>query len=498
MDNILCICINLVFIVITLIMLPGAIKIDRRHSQGYFLTAFYLCLFAWQAFAISIFIIKNPWWIRNLYDWAFIPMGFAIALFFLLIMRFFRVEMYFQKKHMALLFIIPIISSILALTTTQHGLYRVSFEVVATSPLLVVENVRGIWFYIQFAYYSIFTVTALVISISRYRKLPPAYRRGPFWLVVLVAFCVLGAALSFLNVWIPELDLFLFCLGAGSVIFHMVSIINDQLGYISFERKEIFNFLPEQIFILNSRGEIMDANVRAKRTLENYNIEVGNRVLADVMAQLEAEGLIVMKPALDGVGTDIYVHTHAYHDVYNMRSFDVTSTDESAIGRTVIITDVSKNRLTIERYNELAGVDPLTGLFNRYYYQNLLGELDTPANLPLSFIVGDLNGLKQANDTKGHDYGDELLRAVARTLTACCPPDGYAARIGGDEFIMLLPGRDLAEAERIIEALRTRAESEPLLTSSSVAFGCATKTTPDMNINRLFDDADYNMYKDKG
>ncbi len=498
MDNTLCIYINMIFIVVTLIMLPGAVKMDRRQGKGFLLTAFYITLIAWELMDIAIFIVKDALVIRYLYDMVFTPMGIAILLFFLLVARFFRIEQSIPKTVKLLIFIVPLISGILALTTMNHGLYRTYFEVTALSPLLNVENERGIWYYIQIIYYSIFTAATLALAIKNYRKLPSAYRRGPFWLLVLVALVVLGVVLSFVNVWVPELDLFLFCICASSVIFYLVNIINERLDYMSFERKEIFNYLPEQIFILNTDGVIMDANVRAKKTLTTYNIDGENLLLSKLLEQLEAIGQIIIKPALDGVGTDIYVPTHSYHDVYNMRSYDIKDKDGSVLGHTVIISDVSKNRLTIERYNELAGVDPLTGLYNRYFYQKLLGELDTPQNLPLSIIMGDLNGLKRANDTSGHEYGDRLLREVASALAECCPQDGYTARIGGDEFVVLLPGRDGEYAKRLIEELRRAIAGRPLLSGSSVAFGCATKTSPEMNVNRLFDDADLNMYKDKG
>ena len=120
--------------------------------------------------------------------------------------------------------------------------------------------------------------------------------------------------------------------------------------------------------------------------------------------------------------------------------------------------------------------DQLTGLYNRRYYETELARLDQERNLPLTLIMGDVNGLKQLNDNFGHLAGDELLRKTAKILTAACRADEIIARLGGDEFIILLPNAGGNEAEKIIERIKELANEETVCGKDiSIAFGYATK-----------------------
>ena len=148
---------------------------------------------------------------------------------------------------------------------------------------------------------------------------------------------------------------------------------------------------------------------------------------------------------------------------------------------------------------EKAGMDPLTGIANRTSYAGAKNRLNNPEHLPLSVIICDVNGLKTVNDTLGHKHGDKLIQAIAKTLESECPKSGFLARIGGDEFIFLLPRTD-AEAvylliDQICEALMLR--NKEVSYDLSVALGAATKNTEEQDLDEIIDIADNLMYKNK-
>lgn len=121
----------------------------------------------------------------------------------------------------------------------------------------------------------------------------------------------------------------------------------------------------------------------------------------------------------------------------------------------VSLVDITA-RKKAEAYLEYLGKhDVLTQLHNRAYYADEINRLMRKGPWPVAVLAIDLNGLKAVNDEQGHAAGDALLRRVGEVLGKAVDPPACAARIGGDEFAILLPGAD----ERGAQAMRERIES---------------------------------------
>ncbi len=165
----------------------------------------------------------------------------------------------------------------------------------------------------------------------------------------------------------------------------------------------------------------------------------------------------------------------------------------------VALTDITA-RKKAEAYLEYLGKhDVLTKLHNRAFYSDEMNRLERSSLRPVSAIVIDLNGLKTANDTLGHDAGDALLRRMGEVLNGVVNAPNHAARIGGDEFAVLLPGADrqiaAAMVDTIYELLKINNQfysSAPL----SLALGVATSEEGE-TIESLVRRADMNMYEQK-
>lgn len=142
--------------------------------------------------------------------------------------------------------------------------------------------------------------------------------------------------------------------------------------------------------------------------------------------------------------------------------------------------------------------DYLTGLYNRRYYEQELLRLDQKENLPLTLLMGDVNGLKMINDTHGHLMGDELLIKTARIINQVCRKGDIAARLGGDEFIVILPKTDGCEIGEIIEKIKKMAAEEKVAGMAiSISFGYETKEKEAEDIEEIFKRAEDNMYRHK-
>jgi len=170
----------------------------------------------------------------------------------------------------------------------------------------------------------------------------------------------------------------------------------------------------------------------------------------------------------------------------------------NVFGVVLVFRDCTVIKKRLEQIEYLSYHDQLTGLYNRRYYENELKKIDIKENLPLSIIMGDINGLKLINDSFGHAMGDELLKKTADVMRRSCLDSHVIARLGGDEFIILLPKTDAIETERIINKIKTNESKEKVGNFDiSISFGYQTKVRLDENIQDILRDTEDHMYRNK-
>lgn len=162
------------------------------------------------------------------------------------------------------------------------------------------------------------------------------------------------------------------------------------------------------------------------------------------------------------------------------------------------IQDITERKIKEEEIKFLSYHDQLTGLYNRRFYEEEIMRLDTKRNLPMTIIMGDVNGLKLINDSLGHAMGDELLKKTADAITQGCRADDIIARLGGDEFVVLLPRTTTIVAEQIIKRIQDLLSREKVGNIDiSVSFGYEAKNNEEDKIQEVFKEAEDHMYKHK-
>lgn len=162
------------------------------------------------------------------------------------------------------------------------------------------------------------------------------------------------------------------------------------------------------------------------------------------------------------------------------------------------VQDVTNIKLKEEKILDLSFHDQLTGLYNRRFYKEELKRMDLKKNLPLTILMGDINGLKLINDSFGHDVGDTLLKKAATILKKCCRANDIISRIGGDEFVILLPQTDRFETEQLIKRIKIRASKEEVASIDiSISFGYETMVNETESVKDVFKKAEDHMYHNK-
>lgn len=172
--------------------------------------------------------------------------------------------------------------------------------------------------------------------------------------------------------------------------------------------------------------------------------------------------------------------------------------DGKQIGIIGVGRDISERKSEEKKIMFMGYHDQLTGLYNRRFYEEELIRLDVKRNLPLTVAIGDVNGLKLINDSFGHIAGDDLLKSVAESIKSICRADDIIARFGGDEFVIILPKTEPAEAEKLIDRIKDQLSGRDVNgINISISFGIGTKLSSDENLLEIIKNSEDEMYRQK-
>jgi diguanylate cyclase (GGDEF)-like protein/putative nucleotidyltransferase with HDIG domain/PAS domain S-box-containing protein len=264
-----------------------------------------------------------------------------------------------------------------------------------------------------------------------------------------------------------------------------------------------FHSMQDHIIILDYSGKLMEWN---KPLHNEWHLHPGNFIGQYYYNVLPPEQCYLFQYALERLENEETVEPFdfLYHSNNREIWFSAQVTKvlkyQSQITDCYVVSlrDITERKRTEDEILYLSYHDKLTGVYNRRFYEEEIKRLDHEWNLPISIIIGDVNGLKIVNDAFGHVKGDEFLKKAAKSIQTACRPDDVVARWGGDEFVILLPRTGTEGAESVVKRIKKLYSDETVnAINIGISLGWDTKTSADQNIMKVLNSAEDYMYQHK-
>ncbi len=301
--------------------------------------------------------------------------------------------------------------------------------------------------------------------------------------------------------------------GDGSLQGVMVTIIDNTklleaeqaLNIIENNYWEIFNATNDAVFVHDAyTGAIVEAN-RAVEKIYGYTRE--EIFILNVNDLSSGESPYSLREAIRWIRKAYEVGPQSYEWLGRKKNGDLfwaeVSLNSSHIGGEgrvlAVVRDISDRKEIEQKLQFMSSHDALTGLYNRSHFEAEFERIVKAQKYPVTAIVADLDGLKQVNDTYGHEAGDHLIKCASEVLSSVFRADDVVARIGGDEFAILLSETDPKLSAELTARVR---EAERLFNfnsfSAQVRMSLGSATAFNSNeIASLLSEADKRMYENK-
>lgn len=269
------------------------------------------------------------------------------------------------------------------------------------------------------------------------------------------------------------------------------------------ERLQKYKVLAEKandaMLFVDKEGNILEVNDAAIR-IYGYSFEEFTQISVFDLRRVKKDPKVIEQIEKADVSGIIFETTHYLKDGTPI-SVEVSSLGTYIGDKRVllsIVRNISDRKKAEKEILYLSYHDQLTGLYNRRFYEEEIRRLNNEANIPISLIIADVNGLKLTNDAFGHKVGDILLQKIANILKLECPSNGVISRIGGDEFVILIPNTSENTAKEIIKGIKSAIKEEKIdNVVLSISMGAEVKKNKFEDIDEIFKKAEANMYKDK-
>jgi diguanylate cyclase (GGDEF)-like protein/PAS domain S-box-containing protein len=419
-----------------------------------------------------------------------------VGLFFLTA-RYVNFNKIFKLKYIAIISAFPVITLFLVLTNELHKLVWVDAKLVLFDSFSVIVKEYNTIYFVFVIYTGILILSGIIIilinTIKLFIKPDGENRWKKFFLIPYISIpwlIILAKSLGF-NPF-PYIDetpiITVICTMVVIVVLNRTKI--REIMPMAF--KTIFDNMDDGLVLIDRKENVLKLNPASQKIFHTSINKVAGKPVNYLLAGLDENPNVFLG------NKDLKIGNNRSQYFYNTRQTEIKSDRGKTLGKVIVLRDITKIRKTEENIKYLSFYDKLTGIYNRAFFDIELKRLDATRQMPLSLVIGDVNGLKIINDAFGHIYGDKLLRKIADILKACFRKEDIIARWGGDEFSILLPNTSYSTTTQIVHRVHKKCmECSTDTMLISISMGVATKENTKENIEELLKEAEDKMYRHK-
>jgi len=270
----------------------------------------------------------------------------------------------------------------------------------------------------------------------------------------------------------------------------------QQLVSANIYNTAIIEAMPDTVFVISQEGIFTDCQGNTSFLYVPREGFIGKSLYEILPTEIAAEGIKKIKDVIKTGNTEIMEYelkNEKFSGFFEIRF--AKCKENSVVG---VARDITKEHYKAQEIEYLSFHDQVTGLYNRRYFEYIVKKLPEENKYPIGIVMADVNGLKFINDSFGHAAGDELLIKLSEVLIENTDSDCIVSRIGGDEFVILLPGRDEHKVQEYIKALESATRKEVILgLTLSVALGQSVLNDSQSTIRQMLKIAEDKMYQKK-
>ncbi len=372
-----------------------------------------------------------------------------------------------------------------------------------SGPFPIFTYDRNIWNYIAIGYYSLCIAASTVVFVIAYINSVPVVKKNA--LIYLLGSIPAWAGLILHNLGLSgDIDLTPLLLGVSGLFFVYGFTKLRMLEIIPLARDVIFENMGTGVLILDREDRIVDFNPALHDIFPNI---VRKAVGASIYTTFPNDpSLLNLIRGAETGRIELRFDEGKGFAYYRANSTNIKDKRDRTIGKIVNFYEYTKEKQLLEELESLASHDGLTGIYNRQQFMKLAEkEIKRHDRYGgnLSMIMLDLDKFKKINDTFGHAAGDAALQLVAETFSKMIRQSDILARIGGEEFVLLLPETTLEAAQSLAERLRNALASklvdfEDQAFSFTASFGISGMNSDmSMSLQDLYRIADRALYRAK-